>query len=65
MGSAIYFLIPLLAIATLGVLVTGVVSMIRGGEFNRKHGNRLMQLRVLFQALAVGLIALFMIFGSR
>lgn len=65
MGSAIYFLIPLLAIVTLGVLVTGVVSMIRGGEFNRKHGNRLMQLRVLFQALAVGLIALFMIFGSH
>lgn len=46
----------LLAIAlglTLLVLFAGIISMARGGEFNRKHSNRLMRLRVLFQGIAV------------
>lgn len=51
--------------ATLVVLLTGVVGMAAGGEFNRKHGNRLMRLRVLLQAVAVGLILLFFLFGQR
>ena len=38
---------------TLVVLFTGLVSMARGGEFNRKNSNRLMRLRVLFQGVAV------------
>ncbi|MDH3229960.1 MAG: twin transmembrane helix small protein [Alphaproteobacteria bacterium] len=38
---------------TLVVLFTGLVSMARGGEFNRKNSNRLMRLRVLFQGIAV------------
>ncbi len=38
---------------TLVVLFTGLISMARGGEFNRKHSNRLMRLRVLFQGIAV------------
>jgi hypothetical protein len=38
---------------TLVVLFTGLISMARGGEFNRKNSNRLMRLRVLFQGVAV------------
>lgn len=38
---------------TLVVLFAGLFTMVRGGEFNRKHGNRLMRLRVLFQAIAI------------
>lgn len=38
---------------TLVVLFTGLISMARGGEFNRKNSNRLMRLRVLFQGIAV------------
>ncbi len=38
---------------TLVVLFTGLVSMARGGEFNRKNSNRLMRLRVVFQVIAV------------
>lgn len=44
--------------AVVGVLVLGVVSMIRGGDLNKKYGNRLMQARVGLQALALLLIAL-------
>lgn len=43
----------------LGVLCLGFFSMVRGGEFERKYANRLMQLRVAFQALAVVLVVAF------
>ena len=65
MQGAFYFLIPLLALTTLGVLVTGIVGMIKGGAFNAKYGNRLMQLRVIFQAATVLLIGIAFLFASR
>ncbi len=51
----------LLAIAlglTLLVLFAGIISMARGGEFNRKHGNRLMRLRVAVQGAAILILVL-------
>ena len=42
------------ALATLATLLVGVTSMGKGGAFNEKYGNRFMQFRVLFQALAIG-----------
>ena len=51
--------------ATLGVLIFGVVAMLRGGEFNAKYGNKLMRARVTLQAVAVLLLfALFLLSGS-
>ena len=44
---------------TLGVLLIGVIGMAKGGEFNRKHANKLMRLRVISQFVTLGLIALF------
>ncbi len=49
-------------LAVLAVLFTGIVSMLRGGEFNRKYGNKLMRWRVALQALAVLLIVVFVFF---
>ena len=46
---------------TLGVLFAGMLSMARGGEFNRKHGNRLMRWRVIMQGIALLLLALAML----
>lgn len=48
----------LLMLAVLGVLFTGIASMLVGGEFNRKYGNRLMQARVGLQAAAIALLLL-------
>ena len=45
-------------VATLGVLLVGVIGMARGGNFNRKNANKLMRARVALQALAVGLFAI-------
>ena len=44
--------------AVFGVLLIGVVSMLKGGDFNRKYGNRLMQLRVALQGVALVLLAI-------
>ena len=50
------------AAATLGVLVIlmiGIGGFAKGGEFNRKHANRLMRYRIAAQFVAVLLILLF------
>ena len=50
------FLFVLLLIAmfgTLAVLFAGLITMARGGDFNKRHGNKLMRLRVMMQGFAV------------
>ena len=49
---------------TVLVLFTGLLSMARGGEFNRKYGNRLMRLRVLFQAIAIAIFVAVLYFAK-
>ena len=44
------------ALITLGILITGVATMARGGEVNKKYGNKLMQARVAAQAITVLLL---------
>ena len=44
--------------AVAGVLLLGVVAMLRGGDLNRKYGNILMRWRVGLQAILVGLLLL-------
>lgn len=45
-------------------LLAGVLGMVRGGEFNRKYGNKLMQLRVVLQGVALVMIVLFALLAS-
>ena len=47
------------ALMVLAVLVLGIASFGVGGEFNRRHANRLMRWRVILQFVAVVLILLF------
>ena len=44
--------------ATLAVLLIGLVSMFRGGAFNRRNANKLMRWRVILQAVAIVCFAL-------
>ena len=39
--------------ATLAVVVIGVIAMAINGKLNKNHSNKLMRLRVLFQAIAI------------
>ena len=62
---------PLFILAAVAVLVVTVILMVgvggfaRGGDFNRKHANRIMRYRIIGQALAVALILVFVALRGR
>ena len=43
-----------------GILGWGVLTMARGGDYNMKNSNRIMRYRIIFQALALVIILVFM-----
>ena len=47
-----FVLIVTMVLALLMVIV-GVIAMAKNGNFNKKHSNKLMRMRVLFQGIAV------------
>ena len=55
------YLIIIFSIAVFIVLALGVLAMARGDNFNKNWSQKLMRMRVLFQAIAILLIVL--IFG--
>ena len=59
-GSVLLFIALAVVLVT---LLMGIVSMVRGGEFNQRHGNRFMRYRVLAQGLALLLLALLFVVG--
>ena len=64
MGALIYFLIPLAFLAVVVVLVVGIGGFARGGKFNKKYGNKLMQARVILQFGAIVLLLLLAVIGG-
>lgn len=44
------------------ILLIGVGGFARGGDFNRKHANRIMRYRICAQAGAVALILIYVAF---
>lgn len=48
-------------LAVIAVLIIGIFSMAKGGEFNKKYGNKLMQARVFLQTVALVLFIVAMI----
>ncbi|MBM3571463.1 MAG: twin transmembrane helix small protein [Alphaproteobacteria bacterium] len=60
MNGFLIFLLIVAMLLTLGTLFGGLFSMARGGEFNQRWGNKLMQIRVVMQGIAIVLFALVM-----
>ncbi len=65
MAGIVSVLVVVAVIAVALILVAGVVTMMRGGEFNRKYGNRLMRARLVAQAVAVVLVLVAFFLGAR
>lgn len=42
----------------LASLAVGLIAMVKGGDFNKKYGNKLMRARVTLQGIALGLFVL-------
>jgi hypothetical protein len=58
MHTTLAALVIIFALATLCVLLFGVLTMVRGGEFNRRNSNKLMRWRVILQGVTLMLLAL-------
>jgi hypothetical protein len=57
--STFFLAIMIIAmLSALGALVIGLVSMVKGGDFDKKYSNKLMQARVMLQGLALACLAL-------
>lgn len=65
MASDPLFILVVLSMAAVAViLMIGIGGFGRGGEFNRKYANKLMQLRIAAQFVAVLIILAFVYFST-
>ena len=62
MSDPFLLLIVIACVAVLIVLMFGLGGFAGGGAFNRKNSNKLMQLRILAQFIAVVLIVIYVWF---
>lgn len=63
-GDPLFILVVLSMAAVAVILMIGIGGFGRGGEFNRKYANKLMQLRIAVQFVAVIIILAFVYFTS-
>ncbi len=58
MSKFFFTLMIISMVLVLASLVVGLFAMVKGGEFNKKYGNKLMRWRVTLQGVALALFAL-------
>ena len=58
-NDPLFWVMAIAVLIVLGILLLGIGSFGKGGDFNRKHANRIMRWRVGAQFVAVVLIVLF------
>ncbi|PWR04434.1 twin transmembrane helix small protein [Meridianimarinicoccus roseus] len=58
----LFIIVAIACLAVAGILLVGIGGFARGGEFNRKHANRVMRYRIAAQAVAILLILVFVAF---
>ena len=52
-STVLPFVLLVSMVLALLMVVVGVIAMAKNGNFNKKHSNKLMRMRVLFQGIAV------------
>lgn len=65
LSDPLFIIAALAALAVLAILMVGIGGFAKGGDFNRKHANRIMRYRIIAQAVAVALIVAFAYFHSK
>jgi len=58
-GDPLFYVVIASVLVVLVILMFGLGTFSRGGEFNRKYANKIMRARIIAQAVAVLLILLF------
>lgn len=64
MQPILFVLILIMAGATLYILVKGVIGMAQGKDLTGQRSQQLMRKRVLFQAITIVLVILFLLLAS-
>lgn len=59
LNDPLFIVVAIAVLIVLGILLTGIGGFAKGGDFNKKHANRLMRWRIYAQFIAVLLILLF------
>ncbi len=59
LNDPLFIVVAIAVLIVLGILLTGIGGFARGGDFNKKHANRIMRWRIYAQFIAVLLILLF------
>lgn len=61
-NDPLFIVVAIACIAVLAILLVGIGGFAKGGDFNRKHANRIMRYRIGAQFIAVILILIFVFF---
>lgn len=64
-SDPLFYVVALACLSVLAVLLFGIYTFSRGGDFNKKYANKIMRLRILLQFIAVLLILAFVYFARR
>ncbi len=59
LNDPLFLIVALAALVVVGILAVGIGGFARGGEFNRRHANRIMRYRIAAQAVAIALILVY------
>ena len=58
-SDPLFILVAISVLIVLGILLMGIGTFGKGGDFNHKHANKIMRWRIIAQAFAVALILLY------
>ena len=64
-NDPLFWIVTASCLLVLVILMIGVIGFSRGGEFNRKHSNKLMRYRIYSQAVAVVMILIYILVRGR
>ena len=57
----LFIIVAIACLLVLGILLTGIGGFAKGGDFNRKHANKIMRWRIYAQFIAIALIMVFVL----
>ena len=60
----LFIVMAIAILLVLGILLVGIGGFAKGGDFNKKHANKIMRYRIYAQFVAVLLILAFVYFRS-
>ncbi len=63
--SPLFIIAVITCLLVLIVLMLGIGSFAKGGQFGKKYSNKLMRMRIILQAIAVVLIIAFVFFDKK